>query len=172
MFWIATTDDEPTHLMLVTLLARLPVSGVLHGLLRAQLWRDEGARALEAAYDEEPLARAHVFTCACFKFNLADLFQRPERAFVNMRNSQNRFSRPITIACDRRTDHLSIAANTRTYSASRDCFTTERLNAFSNSSLVAIEPRTRRYRGRVQFSPGDTTELKSNASPRRASPIG
>jgi len=88
----------------------------------------------------ERLARAHVFTCARFKFNLADLFQRLEGAFVNMRDSLNRFSRPFTNACDRRTDHLSIDTHARTYNASRDCLITEGLDAFSDSLLVAIDP--------------------------------
>jgi len=41
-------------------LARFPDSGDLHALLRAQVLRDAGARALEAAYEREPLASARA----------------------------------------------------------------------------------------------------------------
>jgi tetratricopeptide (TPR) repeat protein len=41
-------------------LTRFPLSPDLHAWLRYQVLRDEGARALEAAYDEEPIASARA----------------------------------------------------------------------------------------------------------------
>lgn len=86
-------------------LARFPFSGDLHAMLRAQVLRDAGARALEAAYEEEPLRLAREANPAYLDWfhGLATLIaaeqdvqnRDPEGALGAYRRSRDLFERAI-----------------------------------------------------------------------------
>jgi hypothetical protein len=87
-----------------------------------------------------------------------------QEGHVNMRDSQNRFSRPFTIACDRRTITFR-SPHTREPTASRVTVSSPKGSTPSRILRLSLSIHgPRRYRGRAQFSPGDTAELNSNAS--------
>lgn len=91
-------------------LARFPLSGALHEALRVQVLRDAGSRALEAAYEEEPLASAHDANAPSLDWyhGLATLMAaeqdvqnaHPDDALAAYRRSIERFERSAEAAPD------------------------------------------------------------------------
>jgi hypothetical protein len=91
-------------------LAALPLSGELHSLLRAQVLRDEGARALEAAYEAPPLRQAYAQQAAALDWfhGLATLLaaerdvenRAPDVALATYARCIERFQRAAEAAPD------------------------------------------------------------------------